>query len=932
MVQLVPQYAFVAGELSPEFKGRTDLVKYSLGAQLVHNFFVGYRGGLYSRAGSRMAGQVLDDDKETKIIRFRSTGDDYLLVLTDLKMRFMRNGGYILEAGKTITNITNASPAVVTSTAHSYTTGDWVFITDVVGLTEVNNRYLEVGITTANEFQLLNSDGTNLDTTTFDAYVSGGSSGRVYTIATTYASADLPTLQWEQEFNDVTITHLNYVPRKLTFVTDTNWTLADIVFGDTVAAPTPPTLTPSSAGSAGVAFAVTSVINGVESLPSDYTLNELSVNYTTTAGSMLVEWTGVAGADWYNVYRSLLLPTGAQISRSQEVGFLGRALAPQFTDNNIIPDFTKTPPVQTNPFADEVVQSIEVTAGGTGYAKSDTITLSGGGTGFVGFPIVNSAGVVIAISVINGGSGYTSPVVSFVTSGGSGATATATVGPASGNNPRVYKKFQQRGVYAGTSNFPMTLWGSKPKQPENFDISVTLNDGDSYEFELDAGVVKPILHMLALKSGLLSFTENAVTQLKASEGVALTPLNALAEPQLYKGIGIARPLAIGLDVVYAQDLGSALNVMAYTEYTNSFTPQNLAALSHHLLGEGKQVTRLEFVEEPDKLLYCLREDGVLLTLTYVREDEVFGWAQHSTKGLYKDSAAVKEEGGWSLYTVVRRFINGKWVKFIERTLPRAQERAEDYWCVDCGLEYEQETPAAELTAAANTGTGIAFETDASIFASGDVGKIIYLGGGKAEITAFVSGTEVTCTILRDITKVIPQDTTNKPVPAASGDWTMAVPVTSLSNLWHLEGETVSVLADGDGFIDKVVINGTVTWDSPATKVIVGLQYLCQMQSLPVASTRELLESRRKDMIGLGVQLYYSRGLAFGENFDNLVEMKDRTDEDWGEALKLRSDNSYEPINTPWDADGAIVAEQKYPLPATILSLIYDVDEGDDGYK
>ena len=57
-------------------------------------------------------------------------------------------------------------------------------------------------------------------------------------------------------------------------------------------------------------------------------------------------------------------------------------------------------------------------------------------------------------------------------------------------------------------------------------------------------------------------------------------------------------------------------------------------------------------------------------------------------------------------------------------------------------------------------------------------------------------------------------------------------------------------------------------------------------------------------------------------------MKDRTDEDWGEALRLRNESSYETLDANWDADGAMVFEQAYPLPATVLGLVVDAEVGD----
>jgi len=920
-----PTYAFIAGELSESFLGRTDLTKYELGVKLARNFFVDYHGGLSTRAGTELCVPIEDDTYPTKMFRFRATAGDYVLLFGHLYCRPIREGGYLLEAAKTITDITDD---VVTSAAHGYSSGDWVYISGVVGATEFNARYFEITVLDVNTFQLLLPNGGTIDFSLYNLYSSGGSVSRTVRITTPYLGTDLSDLSAEQKYDEVVLTSLDYARRKLTYASDTSWALALITSGSSVAAPTGLTLTPSAAASAGVAFAVTAVVDGKETVASDYKTTELTVNYTATAGSLKVTWGAVPGATEYNIYRSLVLPIGADITLAQELGYLGHSFGPQFTDNNITPDFTKTPPLYYDPFADSTITAIEMTAIGSGYAKSGAVVVTDpNGTGFVGYPVINAAGNIVSVVVVNGGSGYTAPVVSF-TGGGTLATATATVGEATGNNPRIYRTFQQRGVYAGTNNLPMTIFASRPGETENMDVSSVITAGDSYEFTLDAAEVKPIRHMLALRFGLLVFTENSISLLRAEEGKAVSGINALAEPQAYKGTNGSPPVAIDLDVLFAQNQSSSLNAMMYTEYTNTFKIQDLSVLSNHLMGEGKEITRMEWVPEPHKLLYCLREDGALLTLTYEREQEVFGWAQHWTRGLFKDCCAVNETAGDVLYVTVKRKINGSWVQFVERIKPRNQTITEDFWCVDCGLASTLLSPAADLEASAHTGTGVTISASASVFSSGNVGDIIYLGGGKAEVVGYTSGTVIIVDFLRDITLLVPE-TTDVPQIVTSGNWEIATPISTVSGLWHLEGETVSVLSDGDAFLDQIVTNGSVTLDAPATKIKIGLPYKCQGQTLPIVLRDIQSDGRRKNVLGLAVRLLDSRGLSFGSSFTDLTEMKDRSSEDWGEELALRTDSSYVVVNTAWTPEGEIFFEQKYPLPGTVLGFVYDVDLGDD---
>jgi hypothetical protein len=79
---------------------------------------------------------------------------------------------------------------------------------------------------------------------------------------------------------------------------------------------------------------------------------------------------------------------------------------------------------------DDVVHSVNVSNGGSGYTGAPLVRIIGVGTGATAIANV-SGGVVTSVTVTNGGSGYTTqPAVTFVaTNGGAGAAGQADVGP-----------------------------------------------------------------------------------------------------------------------------------------------------------------------------------------------------------------------------------------------------------------------------------------------------------------------------------------------------------------------------------------------------------------------------------------------------------------------------------------------------------------------
>ena len=243
---------FTAGELSPRLDGRTDLTKYAAGCSNLENLVIYPHGAAARRPGTTHVAEVTDSSKKTRLIPFEfSTTQTYILEFSNLKIRFYKDNGAILEGDKTISGITAANPAVVTATSHGYSNGDEIIITSVVGMTEVNNkRFLVAGVTT-NTFQLTDKDGDNINSSAYTAYSSAGTANKVYTITSPYLEAELFDIKFAQSADVMYITHPNHEVEKLSRTGHTSWTLADVDFtnGPFIDVnTTTTTLTPASAG------------------------------------------------------------------------------------------------------------------------------------------------------------------------------------------------------------------------------------------------------------------------------------------------------------------------------------------------------------------------------------------------------------------------------------------------------------------------------------------------------------------------------------------------------------------------------------------------------------------------------------------------------------------------------------------------------------
>jgi hypothetical protein len=172
-------------------------------------------------------------------------------------------------------------------------------------------------------------------------YRDGGALG--VAVPAPYLAAELTALQFAQSADVLTIVHPNHAPRELRRTGDTAWTLAEIVFAPSMAAPTNLTIDGAGAttGFAVQSWAVTAVSPaGVESLVSNYA----GVNALTPVGTRTLTWTVVPGADYYNVYKSVL-------GGSPFLVLAGSSVSPSFVDASIVPESDQQPPSNPALFA-----------------------------------------------------------------------------------------------------------------------------------------------------------------------------------------------------------------------------------------------------------------------------------------------------------------------------------------------------------------------------------------------------------------------------------------------------------------------------------------------------------------------------------------------------------------------------------------------------
>lgn len=916
----VVKFAFIAGELSPTLYGRTDLTKFDLGMAEAKNFFVDYRGGLSSRPGTQFMELVYRDTLRTRKVPFSFSPDNedtYIILFGDDYVRFLQGGNYVLSDPLVVTNISATTPAVVTSVAHGLVDGRWVKIRGVT---------YQVDTLTANTFALYSVPAlTPVNGSTLilaNAYP-------IYQIASPYGEEDLDGLYFDQYRDRILITSADFAPRTLTRNDHANWTLAEEVISPYYDGPTIGSSSTSKAGTAQTIFAVTKVLaDGTESVVGNIVKLVNIVNYPVTEGSVSILWGAETDAAYYNVYRSIV-SINEVLSFGSELGYVGRTKGTKFTDPNIIPNFGRVPPTNFNPFKPGAITSITITVDGAGYTPTSTVSVVGAGatgTDFVGRVIVDDTGQIVNVEILSGGSGYVEPVAVTFAGGGAGATATATARPMTGTYPALSAIFQQRQVYAASFNEPITVWGSQYKRFGNFSFSALALDSDSYDMTLDTAAIAPIRHLFSTRGGLLAMTQEAVWLLSGgSADKPLTPINALADPQTYTGVSTLLPLRIGSAILYTEGKGYAVRMLEYNEIYRVYSGADRSILANHLFGPGKEIIRWGYQESPFKVVWVVRADGVMLAFTVVTEEEVFAWTPCETRGKVTDLLVVRENNQDVVYVTVERFVAARWTKFIERMDLRQFRNVEDAWCVDCGLSLTGSAQGGTVTITRNGESYTATRSTGSFV--GTENKVLRAANGIFRIDTVNSASAAAVTLWADPDNWVPQ--TDRAYTYPESTWTLDTPVTSLSGLSHLEGETVAILGDGNVFPTQTVVGGAITLPNAVTRAIVGLPFSCQAKTLPLIVANAGIEGKRKRIVAVSPRLINSRGLKIGDSYDRLYPMKERTTEIWGRPTSLLDGVHHQSVGTTWDEESFTYFRLDDPLPVTLLSVVQDVEVGDE---
>ena len=412
--------------------------------------------------------------------------------------------------------------------------------------------------------------------------------------------------------------------------------------------------------------------------------------------------------------------------------------------------------------------------------------------------------------------------------------------------------FEQRLVFAGSNDNPQTIWFSKGGALENF--TTGSNDTDAMVYTIASNKVNAIRYMSAQRSLIVGTVGGEFVVSASGTTQPITPTNVQIQKQSSYGSANIDAVQIENVTMFVQRAKRKIRELTYNLNIDQYQATDMTLLAEHITEGG--IVEMAYQQEPDSILWVVRDDGTLLGFTYARSENVIGWHRHILGGAFSSGQAVVESVASiptdsnedELYMIVKRTINGATRRYVEYL------KLFDY------------------------GTD---QTDAFYVDSG----LTYSGGATTTITG----------------------------------------------LDHLEGQSVTILANGSTHPNKTVSNGAITLDRSSTKVHVGLNFVSLLQTMRIEIAGEggTSQSKTKRINEVTLRLHETVGVEVGPNTDNMERIPFRSSAAaMDTAVPLFTGDKQIEFDDDFNTDGYVTIRQNQPLPLTVISIYPEITIND----
>lgn len=867
------QRAFNGGEVSPSMFARIDDGKYQTGMALCKNFLIEPQGPIVMRPGFKYVNHTKHAGKKARLIPFNfSISQTMVLELGERYVRFHTQGQTVL-----------------------------------------------------------------------------GNNGQPYEIETPYIEADLFDIHYVQSADVMTLVHPNYPPKELRRYGATDWRLVDIKFGSSLSAPTG--LSASQTINKDVTnptdykrtYAVTALLaDGTEESVRSSSVT-IDCNPYGDGSYNTIRWNAVAGAGLYRVYRD----------QGGVWAYVGQTDTTQIIDENITPDASITPPHYDDAFySSKGITSVRVNNGGSGYEPTKYITdfvnvcEYDWGEGYkqqsTGLPvnIQSKANLTWEIEDPNGhGSGADIRLIT-------GETYAATGGPASGgrtacvtgieirsrgigyDNPKLVIKCHNRNWQLATLyRFPLTTSHDVPK--------IVVTDSTGYGADLVPVIENGRVVSVTIRSGGQNYSSPNLSVVSSTGSGASLSANVGQAPDYPGAVSYFEQRRW-----FGGTQNRPNNLWATRPGTEADMSFSLPSQSDDRIAvrvAAREANRILHIVPLAQLMLMtgaaewrvspLNSDAITPESMSVRPQSYVGAS--NVQPLVVGSSMIYGAGrGGHLRELGYNYEAGGYIS--GDVCLRAPHLFDNLTIVD--LAYSK-APSPVVWAVSSSGKMVAMayvpEQQVGGFSTietkGSIESACVVAEGDEDIVYVEVMRTVNGQAVRFVERMNERQYTDlkECVYVDCAGTYRGEAKKEITGLTWLEGETVSILADGAVEPQQVVKDGKITLTYPAEIVHVGLPFTADMKTLPVAMALQdssYGSGHKKNVREVFFRVVNSSGTQAGPSFDKLSEYPSRSTEFAGNVPEPITDEIGFQIQPQWSQSGQVCVRQKYPLPLRIVSM------------
>jgi hypothetical protein len=513
------------------------------------------------------------------------------------------------------------------------------------------------------------------------------------------------------------------------------------------------------------------------------------------------------------------------------------------------------------------------------------------------------------------------------------------INPFTTEYPLVSAIYEGRRVFSSESKVYM----SAVEEYNNFDEQIPPQDSSALSFELATNKYEEIRSIIP-RQGLYILTDSSEWLVTgAGDGTVITPSSIAARLMSSYGSGKLDALDFGESIIFMQRKGTIPRCMRITN--QGIEGVDISTISRHLFA-GHTIKSWCFAEDPWSTIWVVRDDGELLSCTFIPEQELIAWAHHTiTGGTVESVCAVPEGTEDTVYMLVRRTVVGADKLFLEKISSRTVLDIVDSKALDCSVTYDGRNTDPLLGLSVDAGaigdtvdlrpenlrSGFFDELNAWLDDNVLVGAVIRVwrdDGTSVLVTDLSHGANHFHGVLQDTVTTAISATTQwaeclSNIGSSSRIYASAPP--NASNVHSENIDNVGVLIDGAVYDLNGQTLEQVTLEIPAYYVVIGLKYTCDFESLDLPQARD----NQKVVAAVGIEIANGRGGKVGKTLAaaDLEEIQVReVSHSWDDPT-LITETYRVPVRGEWSDHGRISYRQDEPVPVEIVGLTREVEVG-----